>query len=78
MSDFTYDNQDFTAIRVATVDLQKANTQATYLGLLSVGTLAGFEYLTRNSVGSRWQKPGFLGATLGATYVFTYYFIIIV
>lgn len=56
MSDFTYDNEDFTAVRVATKDLQRIERESL---LINTGFMTIFivsQYLTRNKPSSFWNK----------------------
>lgn len=46
MTDYTYDNEDFTAMRVATADLKAASCNATWTGLATGATWLGFDYWT--------------------------------
>jgi hypothetical protein len=67
MSDFTYDNEDFTAIRVATVNLQRAEHKAIAGSIFGSGLILGSQYITRNNPTSIWNKPRLLGLSLTLT-----------
>jgi hypothetical protein len=71
MSDFTYDNDDFSAVRVATQDLTKAEERATVTSLIGATLFFGYQYLNKKSVSSLWAKSPstvilstFLGASM--------------
>lgn len=57
MSDYSYDNEDFTAMRVATTDLKTTSCYATVTGLASGATWLGFDYWTSTqNKASVWGK----------------------
>ena len=65
MSDYTYDNEDFTAMRVATTDFKNSSCTATWLGLLSGATWLGADYwMSTQKMKSIWG--------MGPRYAITY------
>ena len=60
MSDFTYDNEDFTAIRVANKDLQKLEREALFFNTGFLSIFIATQYLTRNGTRSYWKKSPLL------------------
>lgn len=71
MSDFTYDNEDSSAIRVATKDLARNEHMSSIASLAAGLTFVGYHYLTKNSSTSAWSKSPnlvLLSALVGASF----------
>lgn len=70
MSDFTYDNDDFSAVRVATQDLTRAEERATIASLVGATLFFGYQYLNKKSASSllaRSPSTVILSTFLGAS-----------
>lgn len=58
MSDFTYDNKDFTAIRVATRDLQVTQAHSAIMSTIIGAVIVGNKYRQRSLPNSLWSRKG--------------------
>lgn len=58
MSDFAYDNKDFTAIRVATKNLESTQTHAAILSTIIGALVVGNKYRLRSQPNSLWNRKG--------------------
>lgn len=60
MSDFAYDSEDFTAMRVATRNLQQTETTTLMASTGAMLLAVGYHWLTRHHPNSLWQSSRLL------------------
>lgn len=75
MTDFTYDNEDYTAVRVATTDLINMESYASKALFVSSLVFIGYSYVTRKAPKSLWSysPAGVIGgAFVGSSLMYLY------